>query len=105
MITPTMLRSSSLPALFAALIALAAPLSAAAQARTGTCMVSDPTGTQLNVRGAPNGRPILFTLPNGYRVVVDQIAYDRQGRPWAYVHAADSGENLGWVFREFISCW
>jgi hypothetical protein len=33
------------------------------------------------------------------------IAYDALGRPWGYIVSWNSGRNLGWVFREFISCY
>lgn len=43
--------------------------------RTGRCIVSDPTTSQLNVRSAPQGR-ILFDLPNGYPVRILSTSRD-----------------------------
>jgi len=77
-----------------------------ASARQQVCQVTDPTGTPLNVRSSPNGR-IINALRNGREVNVLKIAYDSQGRPWAYVGGFYRGEYRywGWVFREFISCY
>jgi len=66
------------------------------------CVVTDPTGTPLNVRNAPRGPTILDTLPNGYRVKILGIAV-AAGEPWAYV-AQTSGREIGWVYRRYISC-
>jgi len=63
----------------------------------GACIVTDPTGTPLNIRSAPNGE-IIGTLRNGASVTIRATSYDGQGRLWAYIGA-------GWVFREFISCY
>jgi len=75
-----------------------------AQQRTGTCMVSDPTGTPLNIRATPNGRKVGIFY-NGDRVVIYDTARDGKGRPWALVGPASGSVAYGWVFREFISCW
>ncbi len=77
------------------LIALAL-LTASAAAHAG-CVVTDPTGTPLNIRSAPNGS-IIGTLRNGATVSIQATAYDRQGRLWANI-------GVGWVFREFVSCF
>jgi uncharacterized protein YraI len=61
------------------------------------CVVTDPTGTPLNIRSSPNGR-IVGTLRNGARVTIETVTYDSQGRAWANI-------GVGWVFREFISCY
>lgn len=74
---------------------------ASAQVPRGTCMVADPTGTPLNVRSYPNG-PIIGTLRNGEVVIVRGIRRDDRGRPWARLYSND-GE-IGWIFREYISC-
>ena len=74
---------------------------AAAQDR---CTVTDPTGTPLNIRAAPNGRK-LGTLPNGLNVSIVRTGPDNKGRPWALIRPWDSGRVEGWVFREFISCY
>ena len=61
------------------------------------CIVTDPTGTPLNIRTAPNGE-IIGTLRNGAAVTIQSTAYDRSGRLWANI-------GTGWVYREFISCY
>lgn len=80
-------------------------IDSAAQAET-VCQVTDPTGTPLNVREAPNGR-IINKLKNGRRVYIHQVAYDNGNRPWAKIGGYYKGEYRiwGWVFREFISCY
>jgi hypothetical protein len=65
------------------------------------CMVTDPTGTPLNVRRF-DGK-VIGALHNGEIVRVLRAGADRQGRPWAYVAYETNGE--GWVYREFISCY
>ena len=74
---------------------------AQAQIPRGTCMVSDPTGTPLNVRSYPNG-PVISTLRNGTLVIVRGSRQDDRGRPWARLFSRD-GE-IGWIFREYVSC-
>jgi hypothetical protein len=65
------------------------------------CMVTDPTGTPLNVRRF-DGK-IIGALHNGEIVRVLRTGSDPQGKPWAYVAYETNGE--GWVYREFISCY
>jgi hypothetical protein len=65
------------------------------------CMVTDPTGTPLNVRRF-DGK-IIGALHNGEIVKVLRTGADRQGKPWAYVAYETNGE--GWVYGEFISCY
>jgi len=77
---------------FIAIVFLTA--SVAAQA---ACIVTDPTGTPLNIRTVPNGE-IIGTLRNGAAVTIQSTAYDNRGRLWANI-------GVGWVFREFISCY
>lgn len=79
-------------------------LSAASQEKV--CKVTDPTGTPLNVRNAPNGR-IIGTLKNDTEVYIEQLASDDSGRPWAQISSYRRGRRriIGWVFREFISCY
>lgn len=72
-----------------------------AQAR---CKVMDPTGTPLNIRAAPNGE-IIGQATNGAMVSIIGSARDNRGKPWVYVAHRDSGQALGWVFREFIACY
>lgn len=70
------------------------------------CQVTDPTGTPLNVRSSPNGK-VTSTLKNGREVKIIDISYDPKGRPWAKVMVDQRGKAtvLGWVFREFLSCY
>ncbi|MFG1296224.1 MULTISPECIES: SH3 domain-containing protein [Xanthobacter] len=85
--------------LAASLLAAASP--ASAQSR---CRVTDPTGTPLNVRTAPQGQ-VVGTIPNGTLVTILDHASDSRGRPWVYVAVHKSGRPLGWVYREFVSCF
>jgi hypothetical protein len=62
-----------------------------------TCIVTDPTGTPLNIRATPNGQ-IVGTLVNGTQVTVSDVAFDRQGNAWAYI-------GIGWVYRQYITCY
>ena len=85
---------------FVAAVSVAA-LAAAGPAQAGKrCMVTDPTGTPLNVREA-SGR-IIDTLGNGGFVEILRMGEDAKGKPWAYVAYGDGAR--GWVYREFISC-
>jgi hypothetical protein len=71
------------------------------------CKVTDPTGTPLNVRAAPNGR-IISTLKNGREVYIEEMTTDDKGKPWVKVSLGVRGGKklvLGWVLREFISCY
>ncbi len=68
------------------------------------CRVTDPSDTPLNVRTAPYGT-IIGTLQNGRRVSVIDRAPDRRGQPWVYIADQHDGQLLGWVYREFISCY
>jgi hypothetical protein len=70
------------------------------------CKVTDPTGTPLNVRATPNGK-IVTTVKNGTEVYIEESASDDKGRPWAKVSTTSKGKKkvLGWVLREFISCY
>jgi hypothetical protein len=84
-----------------ALVAAFLPTTSMADNR---CRVMDPTGTPLNVRTSPYGR-VLDTLPNGMLVSILDTARDRQGKAWVYVASYENSIPLGWVFREFISCF
>ncbi|MGJ0509436.1 MAG: peptide-binding protein [Methylocystis sp.] len=66
------------------------------------CKVTDPTGTPLNVRD--KSKNIVGTIENGRIVMVQRYSEDSAGRPWAYV-STPGGEGVGWVYREFISCY
>ena len=71
------------------------------------CVVTDPTGTPLNVRATPNGK-IVRTLKNGARVYFLDVAADEKGRPWAKIGVLKNSTTitiLGWVIREFVSCY
>lgn len=69
-----------------------------------TCKVTDPTGIPLNARATPNGK-IIGQVKNGTTVYVSEYDYDNKGRPWALVFNARTDRYIGWVFREFISCY
>ena len=89
------------PGLLALGLLVAAGLPAAAQSR---CKITDPTGTPLNVRSGPGG-DILGQVKNGTLVRIEADATDGKGRAWAYVTGIETGRPLGWVFREFVSCF
>ena len=70
------------------------------QARN-SCVVTDPTGTPLNIRTSPNGK-IVGKIANGERIrMSDQTT--ESGKEWAYISNAAS-RPLGWVFRKFLAC-
>ena len=76
------------------------------EAQAQRCKITDPTGTPLNVRASPNGR-ILRKIANGTVVMIEDTSYDSKNRAWAQISISTrSGrKTLGWVFREFISCY
>lgn len=76
----------------------------AASAQSERCRVSDPTGTPLNIRATPNG-PVTGALPNGVIVNRAEQVQDGRGRAWVFIHNRQTGAPIGWVFREFVSCW
>jgi hypothetical protein len=88
-------------ALLLGVIVVSTGTGASAQDR---CRVTDPTGTPLNIRAIPNGA-IIGTMPNGLLVSIRDTARDNRGRPWALVAQFETGRRLGWVFREFVSCF
>ena len=67
------------------------------------CVVTDPTGTPLNVRSGPNG-PILGALHNGAIVRVAETAVDLRDSAWFFFVPDEAGK-AGWAFREFVSCY
>ncbi len=71
-----------------------------------TCRVTDPTGTPLNVRLSPNGK-VISKIRNQTVVYPQSINYDNTGKPWLLINVRQpSGDRrLGWVVREFISCY
>jgi hypothetical protein len=88
-------------AVTAFLLSMLNTVSVAAPSR---CKVMDPTGTPLNVRAAPLGS-VIGNLPNGMLVSVADRSVDQGGKLWVYISRYSDGESLGWVFREFISCF
>lgn len=85
-------------------LALIATFAFGLSAHAQTCKVTDPTGTPLNARATPNGK-IISKVKNNTVVYVSEYAYDDKGRPWALVFNAKNNKYIGWVFREFISCY
>jgi hypothetical protein len=83
------------------LLTAVALLGIATGAAAQQCMVSDPTGTPLNMRESPNGR-ILGTLRNGTFVTMRDTV-DVRGRRWAEIASNREG-GTAYVLREFISC-
>ena len=88
------------PLILALISVMIFPKSALASDR---CRVTDPTGTPLNLRDTPNGT-VLGSIRNGLVVFIRDGASDEQGRPWVLI-SFPTGTTLGWVFREFISCY
>lgn len=82
--------------------ALAVAASAYAQAG-GRCLVTDPTGSPLNVRSQPKGVTV-GELANGQEVKVLRTGQDANGRAWAYVGSWPDGRPIGWVFRAYLAC-
>jgi hypothetical protein len=76
------------------------------EARAQRCKITDPTGTPLNVRASPNGR-ILRKIPNGTVVFIEDTSTDAKNRAWARISipVRNGRRSVGWVFREFISCY
>jgi hypothetical protein len=68
---------------------------------SGRCKVTDPTGTPLNVRDRQKN--IIGTLRNGIVVHILEEGFDDRGKPWVLVTAQNG--RIGWVYREFISCY
>jgi hypothetical protein len=66
------------------------------------CIVTDPTGTPLNVRAAPYGA-IRGALHNGAQVYRTRTTTDTQGDDWSYVVPLGGGKE-GWVFRSYVTC-
>ena len=70
------------------------------------CRVTDPTGTPLNARLRPNGK-VINRIRNGRSVYVQSFASDDEGKPWVLVAIKNQGDYkiLGYVLREFVSCY
>jgi hypothetical protein len=88
---------------------LAAALSAAsggAAIAVERCMVTDPTGTPLNIRSEPGGA-IIGVYDNGTIIRATETRLDAKGRSWSKVGKLENGvvNTVGWVFTKFISCF
>ncbi|WID98915.1 peptide-binding protein [Bosea vestrisii] len=84
--------------------ALATCLSAAPAIAQNRCAVTDPTGTPLNIRETPNGE-IIGYVSNGAGIRVMNTSFDERGRPWALISPRGRNHVVGWVYREFVSCY
>lgn len=87
-----------------AVLGLALAMEAAPAEAQSRCRVTDPTGTPLNIRATPNGA-IIGRAANGVLVSIVDTASDNRGRAWALIRPASGGGAVGWVFREFVSCF
>jgi len=66
------------------------------------CTVSDPTGTPLNVREAPNGT-VLGTWENGIRVrPYEEVTHE--GKLWYAVERYADDNAVGWVYDPYLTC-
>jgi hypothetical protein len=83
-------------------VTLITALAAQAAFPAERCRVTDPTGTPLNVRDV--NMNIIGTIENGWIVIIKRYGEDARGKPWAFVETTD-GDPIGWVYREFISCF
>lgn len=84
--------------------ALATSLTAAPAFAQSRCAVTDPTGTPLNIRETPNGE-IIGRVSNGAGIRVMNTSFDERGRPWALISPRGRNHVVGWVYREFVSCY
>lgn len=84
--------------------ALATSLMAAPAFAQNRCAVTDPTGTPLNIRETPNGE-IIGYVSNGAGIRVMNTSFDERGRPWALISPRGRNHVVGWVYREFVSCY
>ena len=78
---------ANLFSVFLAAITLSANEAAVAAYAQTSCLVSDPTGTPLNIREAPNGR-VIAALRNGQTITATDYSTDNRGKRWAYVQSA-----------------
>jgi hypothetical protein len=80
-------------------------MTAAAAQATERCLVTDPSGTPLNVRETPGGR-VKATLDNGMVVEIGETGNDAKGRRWARISGGRvAGAIGGWVLYANISCF
>ena len=84
----------------------APPLKFQTQRGMERCIVSDSTGSPLNVRTSPNGKRVVTKLKNGTDVFIEDYSSDAQDREWVKVRLTGKRVNkgLGWVLREFLVC-
>jgi uncharacterized protein YraI len=69
-------------------------------ASADVCIVADPTGTPLNVRGRPSQHaPIIGALNNGITVSTRMSRGD-----WVHIVPHKAPGKSGWVWRKFIDC-
>ena len=91
----------------ATIVSIYSGLPAQAQEISGkACRVTDPTGTPLNARLQPNGK-VVNRLRNGRTVYAQSISTDNEGKPWVLVAIKNQGSYkiMGYVLREFVSCY
>ncbi len=67
-----------------------------------SCVVRDPTGTPLNVRGGPGGE-IYATVRNG-TVLRAMAMKTHKGKPWVLVAKWAEDNAIGWVFDPYLQC-
>lgn len=100
----TATRLGLLAAALAAALLASLGLLGPAFAQQNRCAVTDPTGTPLNIRETPNGE-IIGRVSNGTGVRVVNTSFDERGRPWVLIRPRGSSQVVGWVYREFVSCY
>jgi hypothetical protein len=71
--------------------------------RNERCVVSDPTGTPLNIRATPNGK-VVGKVRNGTTVYAVMYSGDSQDRSWTKIKLTPRGAAKGWVLTEFLEC-
>jgi len=67
-------------------------------------VAADPTGTWLKVRESPNGK-VTGSLTNGALVAIVEYKDADNGKPWVKIVDYKTKKPIGWVFREFVSCF
>ena len=68
------------------------------------CRVHEATGKSVTVRPDVKGGPTV-TLKAGQPVDVVERVSDRGGAPWVKLADRGTGEALGWVAKEAVSCF
>ena len=69
------------------------------------CYVADFTGTPLNVRAVPNGRPIIGTLPNKTYLEITSFTDDRRWVRIAVITPGFDAMRGGFVFADHLACF